>query len=912
MLTLAVTGASADAQSPGPAVRLTGVHQPGSTAATGSLPQAIVFDPVPLAGAPQQLVATFSKGAVTGTPVASLHYGHDFSLGPVSCADQTCSVTLTFSPTLPGARPDALFLTSGAQRVATVPVSGTGQSPFAVLQPGSLASAASSSIAAAVLDENGTFYALASDGDTVTSTDASGRSAVLPLTDLASAHGIAIDGAGVLYLLPRGADRTLITYDTVQGLQGSLPLPVAADLLDSIAIGAAGDLYAVSTTSRLLYRLAPNGEVSSTSLGSEGEVKSASSPAISAVALASRSAQKPVTSTAQPQSETQSPVASFAALAVDAAGTLYASAAGATVELAAPEFTSAIGKLPAALAVGSDGTLLVPAAQGIARLDRTQTGLDFGSVVPSVDAEPQVALLYNAGNQPLTLFDLRVAGAGFSIASTPRNTCTAGVVVAPGSSCQIAVGLLAPHSGSASGTLAITSDSLNRAGSMLQVPVKANTAGSLAVLTPNALIFPNTTVNVASAAQTITLSNPGTAALNISGVALTGAASGSYSLTTTCVSATVTSLAAGASCTIAVTFKPLTAVSQSAVVSVNDDLNGVAGSTQTATLIGLGVAAPAPVITYYAVSANGASTASSTTSSTIGTLSFGGTNPVLSIPSGAAGTYAGTITLTNSGNAVLTISTLSLVLTGTSTVLPYTQTNNCPSTLAVGASCLVTVTFVPPAGVGATYTAGIVLADNAANSPQVFGISGITTTPDFTISASTNSLAIPSTGGSGQIVISSVPDPGPFPSPIGLTVFGMPQAATYTFSPATISSVTGPGTSTLTVTLPTYKNIVLSSLEKPSMLRLTSLPAAACLLAGLFFGRRRKQLPRLTRAVQVLLLALLGLTATSMSGCGSSGVPVSGGVAPGTYYLTITGSSSNGIILSSPAVHQVVVALHVQ
>jgi hypothetical protein len=200
----------------------------------------------------------------------------------------------------------------------------------------------------------------------------------------------------------------------------------------------------------------------------------------------------------------------------------------------------------------------------------------------------------------------------------------------------------------------------------------------------------------------------------------------------------------------------------------------------------------------------------------------------------------------------------------------------------VGVSCVASIQFLAPAGVGGTYVADLVLVDNAAGSPQTFGITGIATTPDFNISASTSSLTIPSTGGSGQIVISSVPDPGPFLTPIGLTVFGMPASATYTFSPATISSVTAPGTSTLTITLPTYKNVVLSSLDKPSLLRLTSLPAAAFLLFGVCFGRCRRQLPRLTRALQIMLLALLGLGATSMSGCGSSGVPVSGGVAPGT------------------------------
>ena len=70
-------------------------------------------------------------------------------------------------------------------------------------------------------------------------------------------------------------------------------------------------------------------------------------------------------------------------------------------------------------------------------------------------------------------------------------------------------------------------------------------------------------------------------------------------------------------------------------------------------------------------------------------------------------------------------------------------------------------------------------------------------------------------------------------------------------------------------------------------------------------------MPQLTRALQILILGLLGIGATSMSGC-SSGVPVSGGVAPGTYSLTVTGSSANGSPTTPGATHQVNIQLVVQ
>jgi len=67
-------------------------------------------------------------------------------------------------------------------------------------------------------------------------------------------------------------------------------------------------------------------------------------------------------------------------------------------------------------------------------------------------------------------------------------------------------------------------------------------------------------------------------------------------------------------------------------------------------------------------------------------------------------------------------------------------------------------------------------------------------------------------------------------------------------------------------------------------------------------------MPRLTRALQILLVGLLGFGAASMSGC-STGLPVSGGVAPGTYYLTVSGSSANGTPTTPNITHQAIIAL---
>ncbi|PYU12450.1 MAG: hypothetical protein DMG29_14170, partial [Acidobacteria bacterium] len=74
-----------------------------------------------------------------------------------------------------------------------------------------------------------------------------------------------------------------------------------------------------------------------------------------------------------------------------------------------------------------------------------------------------------------------------------------------------------------------------------------------------------------------------------------------------------------------------------------------------------------------------------------------------------------TITLTNCGTAVLTIT--SIVASG-----DFAQTNTCGSSLAPGASCIITIAFTPKA-VGRR-DGSITITDNAPDSPQSVPLTG--------------------------------------------------------------------------------------------------------------------------------------------------------------------------------------------
>jgi hypothetical protein len=106
----------------------------------------------------------------------------------------------------------------------------------------------------------------------------------------------------------------------------------------------------------------------------------------------------------------------------------------------------------------------------------------------------------------------------------------------------------------------------------------------IASLSP-ALSFPNTLTGTTSAALAATLSNTGSATLNSIVPSITGTNPGDFALTTG-ANACGSTLAAGSSCSIYVTFTPASAASFSATLSVADSASG---SPQTSALSGTGV-----------------------------------------------------------------------------------------------------------------------------------------------------------------------------------------------------------------------------------------------------------------------------------------------------------------------------------
>jgi hypothetical protein len=219
-------------------------------------------------------------------------------------------------------------------------------------------------------------------------------------------------------------------------------------------------------------------------------------------------------------------------------------------------------------------------------------------------------------------------------------------------------------------------------------------AQPVVTLSPTSLNFGNQQVGTTSPGQNITLSNTGTGSLSITKISLTGSNAADYAQTNTCGS----SVAAGASCTISVTFTPSKIGTRAASVNIADNATG---SPQSVSLSGSGTG---PYVKL-----------------TPSTLTFAGQNVGTTSP-------AQNVTLKNTGTASLTIT--SIAATG-----DYAQTNTCGSGLAANKSCTISVTFTPTqAGMR---TGAVNVTDNAIGSPQSVALSGtgisVNASPSLTV-----------------------------------------------------------------------------------------------------------------------------------------------------------------------------------
>jgi subtilase family serine protease len=117
------------------------------------------------------------------------------------------------------------------------------------------------------------------------------------------------------------------------------------------------------------------------------------------------------------------------------------------------------------------------------------------------------------------------------------------------------------------------------------------------------------------------------------------------------------------------------------------------------------------------------------------------------------------LTLKNSGHGALTLSGkgLGIAITGTDAT-SFSETNTCGTSVAVGASCTIKVTF-KPVKVG-TLTASLGVGDNAFGSPQTVALTGTGAIPEVKLSSTGLTFAATAVGSSAasQIILSNSGD----------------------------------------------------------------------------------------------------------------------------------------------------------
>ncbi len=228
-------------------------------------------------------------------------------------------------------------------------------------------------------------------------------------------------------------------------------------------------------------------------------------------------------------------------------------------------------------------------------------------------------------------------------------------------------------------TITGTSGSLTNS-TTLSLTVNPSSIGPTVTVSPTSLVFGNVVLGATSVKKPVTLTNTGTSTLTITSIT----ASGDFGLTTSAKPCGST-LAAGKSCTIDVTFTPSQTGTRTGTLTLTDNSPS---SPQTVALSGTGAvqATLTPATEKFA-------------SEKVGTSS-----------------PAKTLTLTNKQAVALTGITIST--TGDFSVSATT----CSTSLAAKAICTISVVFTPTAT--GTRTGILSVADSAIGSPQTSSLTG--------------------------------------------------------------------------------------------------------------------------------------------------------------------------------------------
>lgn len=415
---------------------------------------------------------------------------------------QSCSIQVEFKPQFAGSVKGALSLfDSGGNIIATGYLSGMGSGPQLTFLPGTQSSiggnlASSSGVA---LDRQGNIFVADGLNRTVEELLAPSYATTRSLGgsfSFVNPVGVGVDGAGNIFVADTGQSQIEEIlgpdYSTVQGLGSGLSAP------SGVAVDGSGNIYVADKGNNAVKEIIEESSYTSVktigsgfsapqgvAVDSAGNVYVADTGNNAIKEIFAVDGSIPATATI---STLGGSFSAPAAVAVDNLGNLYVADTGnnAVDQLSANSGFVAVNKLstsypsPSGVAVDSVGNVYVgsSASTQVAKLDYADPpGLTFNASVGS-SSNPQTITLTNYGNQGLTFASPSsgynpVVSSDFSIAANESqgppcpilSSSLGAATLAPGASCVYQLTFNPSVSGAVTGSMVITDDNLDTAGS---------------------------------------------------------------------------------------------------------------------------------------------------------------------------------------------------------------------------------------------------------------------------------------------------------------------------------------------------------------------------------------------------------------------------------------------------------------
>ena len=794
----------------------------------------------------------FTVGAVTGCVMDGV---------TSNAANTICTVPITFNPQYPGLRTGALTVNNGSSIVGTVGLTGMGTGPLGIFQPGTASVLNTGSLTLAnpfgvAVDGAGDLYIADTGNSRVVEVSAAGVSSVLSTGGLTlyQTFSVAVDGAGDVYITDTGNNRVVeVTAAGTASVLSTGGLTLAEPF--SVAVDGAGDLYIADYGNSRVVKI--NQASQALSFTSTGTGDSSAQQTMTVENIGN-----------QPLN--------FTALNITTTG-----------------LTTSIFDLNGPTTCTDSTSLVAGAACNL--------GVEFAPTTPG-NFTGTVNITDNNAAGAVQQATLSGTGTGYAasilLSENPSSSVTYGTPVT-------VTATLSGSNGTPIGNITYTLDGVMQPSVALS-PTSGNGVasftlpGTLSVGTHSVLVnyagdnnytestlessF-NLTVN--AVATTTTLAQPSSSTITAGGsvtltatvvVGSTPVTSGTVTFASGTTSIGAAQLNASGVATLTTTTLPVgtDSITASFVDTAND-----AASNST----------PAVTVTVNAATGPGAAAITTTTLTALpSTITAGsgvtltatvsvGTTPVTSgtVTFSSGSTSIGAAQLNSTGNAVLT-----------TTILPT-------------GSDSITASFVGTANDAASNSTPLTITVNAA--PPA-------TNASYFITASPTSLSI-AQGQTGTTTLTLTPTGG-YTGTLVLSCGNLPSYVTCTFSQggATNNTVTlGSSGQSGSVILTIQTNVATARLEampafRPASPQTPSSPLLPAMLIGwpgglagvvVAFKRRRKGAKQPVRLMPLCLLVLLtGAMAVGLSGCGGSNMMTSTPMGVSTIVVTATSTTSSG------------------